>query len=618
MLKDSSGNGHDGKIVGAKWVRVDEELGVVEDDPDRRAAEWVLGIGGEVIVKTDQDFGWQQVNDVSNLPEGNLRLVSINLLNNANVSDADLAIVRTVPTLHGLRLQGTRITDVGIEHLGVFHDLVGLSLNGTQISDGALTVLSKLPQLESLYLSRTSISNSAIAVLRDFPKLMTIDLYHTKVTEVGIAEISRLSKLVALRIGPDVTPLSLKSLRTLPGLRMFALCSTRMTGPIMEQLKEMGELEVLFLQDTGITDAGLSGLRAAIPQTQIQIGEDLGREFSREEGNLRKRIEEENQATGAVTGTTPPPAIAPFDADQAKKHQQVWADYLDVPVERDFDLGDGVKLTMVLIPPGEFMMGSTVEEQKRFLKEAEAAKDKRSIEKIPSEGPQHRVRITKPFFLGHNEVTRGQFRQFVKGTQYKTDAERDGKGGMGRVNDEPVQDPRFIWSADVGFAQTDDDPVVNVSWNDATAFCQWLSTKQNTVKIVLPSEAQWEYACRAGTMTFWHCGDGETSLQKSAWFSSNRGWKTHPVGQLQGNAWGLYDMHGNVWEWCDDRYGFDYYSKSSADDPAGPSTGSLRVHRGGCWYSSARGCRSADRDGSVPSRRDGLLGFRVAADLPSK
>ena len=188
-----------------------------------------------------------------------------------------------------------------------------------------------------------------------------------------------------------------------------------------------------------------------------------------------------------------------------------------MPVERDVDLGGGVKLTMVLIPPGEFMMGSTAEEQARFLEEAKAAGDQWAIERIPSEGPQHRVRITRPFRLSRHEVTRGQFRQFVEETGYKTEAERDGKGGYGFVDGKWVQDPRFVWSADPGFPQTDDHPVVNVSWNDATAFCQWLSKKQG-VEYALPTEAQWEYACRAGTTTFWHCGDSDTTLQEYAWF----------------------------------------------------------------------------------------------------
>ena len=347
-------------------------------------------------------------------------------------------------------------------------------------------------------------------------------------------------------------------------------------------------------------------------------GKIVGAKWIKADGSpITRRTAEPTPSSKQPTGKEPPPlSIAPFGAAQAKKHQQAWADYLGVPVERDIDLGGGVKLTMVLIPPGEFMMGSTEEEQKRFLEEAKADDDEWGIERIPTEGPQHRVRITKPFYLGRYEVTRGQFRQFVKETQFRTDAEQDRQGGRRLVDGKWVQDPRFIWSADPGFAQTDDHPVVNVSWNDAMAFCQWLSNKQDGVK--LPSEAQWEYACRAGTSTYWHCGDDRALLRQCAWLVDNSGGKAHPVGQLKWNPWGLYDMHGNAFEWCADRFEPDYYSQSPTDDPIGPSTDSYRVYRGGCWFNPARFCRSAYRNRFVRSYRITNLGFRVAAVLSGK
>ena len=311
-------------------------------------------------------------------------------------------------------------------------------------------------------------------------------------------------------------------------------------------------------------------------------------------------------------------AIAPFDANQAKKHQQAWADYLGVPVERDIDYGGAsgtMKLTLVLIPPGECLIGSSEEDQKRSLEEARAAGFNWLVEKIRDEGPQHRVRISKPFWLGRHEVTRGQFRQFVKETKYKTDAERNGRGGRSSLGAKWVQDPRFIWSSP-GFAQTDNDPVVNVSWNDSMAFCQWLSQKQSSVKIVLPSEAQWEYACRAGTASFWHCGNSDELLQEYAWIFDNSGRKTHPVGLLRSNAWGLYDMHGNAHEWCMDWC--RQYSSGSATDPVGSPAGSpraVRAFRSGCSDSPAWACRSSDRGKNKPSYQYDFLGFRVAAVL---
>jgi len=310
----------------------------------------------------------------------------------------------------------------------------------------------------------------------------------------------------------------------------------------------------------------------------------------------------------------PQPAIAPFDAAAAKKHQQAWAEYLGQPAEQDIDLAGGARMRFVLIPPGEFLMGSTEEEQARFLEEAKAADDKWTVDRIPSEQPQHRVRITKPYRLSGHEVTLGQFRQFVEETGYKTEAERDGTGGYGSVDGNLVQDLRFVWNADLGFPQTDDHPVVNVSWNDAMAFCQWLSKRQG-IAYDLPTEAQWEYACRAGTTTSWHCGDSDTTLQEYAWFETNSGLKTHPVRQLKPNAWGLYDVHGNAWEWCADWHGADYYAQALPSDPSGPGTGAYRVFRGGSWHGHAGGCRSAFRYDRSPDHRNHNLGFRVISVL---
>lgn len=152
--------------------------------------------------------------------------------------------------------------------------------------------------------------------------------------------------------------------------------------------------------------------------------------------------------------------------------------------------------------------------------------------------------------------------------------------------------------------------MVNVSWNDATAFCQWLSKKQG-VKYDLPTEAQWEYACRAGTASFWYCGDSDTTLQEYTWFTANSVDETHPAGQLKPNAWGLYDMHGNAWEWCADWLATEYYAQSPPSDPSGPPTGSLRVLRGGYWGHHAGRCRSAFRTQHSPDYRGHRLGFRL-------
>jgi formylglycine-generating enzyme len=279
-----------------------------------------------------------------------------------------------------------------------------------------------------------------------------------------------------------------------------------------------------------------------------------------------------------------------------------------------------------LIPAGEFMMGSGVSAAalaKQFEKEESDYAD---------EHPQHRVRITQPFYLGQHEVTVGQFRRFVADSSYKTEAESDGKGGYGfdLTTGKYEQDPKYTWK-NPGFAQRDDHPVVNVSWNDAVAFCSWLSREEGE-EYRLPTEAEWEFACRGGTTTMYQHGDNpeglafvgniadgtfsakldENNLKLTGAISAKDGYAaTAPVGDFRANPFGLHDMHGNVYEWCSDWYGDDYYKNSPASDPGGPSTGSYRVSRGGSWFHNARYCRSANRNRFTPGLRFNDLGFRV-------
>ncbi len=158
-------------------------------------------------------------------------------------------------------------------------------------------------------------------------------------------------------------------------------------------------------------------------------------------------------------------------------------------------------------------------------------------------------------------------------------------------------------------------PVEKVSWEDAQEFCRRLSelpTEQEAGHVYrLPTEAEWEFACRAGSKTKWSFGDSESSLGDYAWYGSNSGKKTHPVGQKKPNARGLYDMHGNLWEWCFDWYG--NYVTTPVDDPTGTAAGSGRVYRGGSWSGSAGHCRSAYRSGFAPGYRSVDLGFRLAS-----
>jgi len=263
----------------------------------------------------------------------------------------------------------------------------------------------------------------------------------------------------------------------------------------------------------------------------------------------------------------PPLAVAPFDGPAAELHQQTWAKHLKVDVEIKNSLG----MKLRLIPAGEFQMGSSESEEERI-----------------SDEQQHTVRITKAFYLGKYEVTQGEWKAVMGSEPWK--GQQFGKEGA-------------------------EFPATSVSWEAAADFCQKLSKKEGK-EYRLPTEAEWEYACRGGKATRFHFGDDETVFGGYAWYDKNaldiNEQYAHPVGQKKKNPFGLYDMHGNVWEWSSDWYAEKYYASSPTNDPQGSETGSIRVHRGGSWGSWPVYCRSALRNGDSPSAKFGSLGFRLA------
>ena len=161
---------------------------------------------------------------------------------------------------------------------------------------------------------------------------------------------------------------------------------------------------------------------------------------------------------------------------------------------------------------------------------------------------------------------------------------------------------------------TDESPAAVITWNDAMAYCQWLSDVEKAT-YRLPTEAQWEYACRAGTTTQYSFGDDHQELAQFGWFKNNSELRSHAVGQKRPNAFGLYDLHGNLWEWCHDFYDEKWYEKSPTNDPTGPTFGLQHVMRGGYWPSSASTCRSAHRGRTIPANRSNHFGFRVVLSL---
>jgi formylglycine-generating enzyme required for sulfatase activity len=258
-----------------------------------------------------------------------------------------------------------------------------------------------------------------------------------------------------------------------------------------------------------------------------------------------------DNAPGPASQAQPAPAVNPLPSNP----------------QQGTVLENSIGMKLVWIPPGEFEMGSDHDDL--------------------DEKPVHHVRIPKAFYMSVTEVTQGQYKAVMDSSP---------------------------WSGQTYVQESSENPAVYVSWDDAVEFCTRLSEKEGRT-YRLPTEAEWEYACRADTRTAYSFGDSESMLGDYAWFDGNA-WNVnqryaHRVAQKKPNVWGLYDMHGNIWEWCSDWYDEDYYSKSPASDPQGPSSGESRVLRGGSWFSYPWFCHSADRLRRSPDGRYYDLGFRV-------
>ncbi len=236
-----------------------------------------------------------------------------------------------------------------------------------------------------------------------------------------------------------------------------------------------------------------------------------------------------------------------------KNEQGVW--------EAEFDLG----IKMVFVEGGEFLMGSPSDENGRD----------------EDEGPVHRVWVDS-IWIGKYEVTQSLWKEIM------------------------VNNPSYN--------KGDNLPVENVSWNDVQEFIRKLNNKTG-LKFRLPTEAEWEYAARGGNKSRGYKYSGSNNIYEAGWYWNNSGRETHSVGLKNPNELGIYDMSGNVWEWCNDWYSRNYYSKSPYKNPNGPSSGSNRVPRGGSWSYSVGGLRCADRGFVNPSTRNSSLGFRLVLDL---
>jgi formylglycine-generating enzyme required for sulfatase activity/serine/threonine protein kinase/Leucine-rich repeat (LRR) protein len=465
---------------------------------------------------------------------------------------------------------------------------------------GSATDISPVRALAGLKKLRCAASNNRRGKFSDLSPLHGMPLVGLNCASTEVKDLSALAGMPLTELDCRWTPLAdLSPLKGMP-LRMLICGSTKVS--------DLTPLAAMSLEDANLADTEVADL-SPLHQCQGLLKLSITKSKVTPAGvaALQKalskcKIEWDDPAKATIpppaarVGPQPPFAKAPFDAAQAKAHQEAWAKHLGTQVE----ITNGIGAKMILIPPGEFLMGSTDEQMETALKAAEEIKtDQGTKDQIQkAERPQHRVAITKPFLMGATEITMGQFKKFGV-TGYQTEAE---KAAEPNTHLKP------------GYAATDDLPVTFVTWNDAVAYCKWLS-EQEKATYRLPTEAEWEYACRAGTMTQYSFGEDRALLNQYGWYDKIANGKIHPVGTKLPNGFGLFDMHGNSYEWCGDYFDEKWYSASSPNDPTGPAAGSNRVVRGGDWHYNASFCRSAFRFSQPPAARYHNTGLRIVRVL---
>jgi formylglycine-generating enzyme required for sulfatase activity/serine/threonine protein kinase len=353
--------------------------------------------------------------------------------------------------------------------------------------------------------------------------------------------------------------------------------------------------------------AGMAVAEGGATVTGDFTGTQITAIFEQQSDRSRSKITLERLPPGVGRPTF---AAVPFNVDAARAHQEVWAQHLSLPVLKTNVIG----MKLRLIPPGVFTMGASSQDIEESV-QANIPPNMNDAETLKSEAPRHSVLLSNPYYIGIYEVTQGQYESITgqKPSRFAVDGNTTPEKTTGE--------------------DTSQTPVEMVSWIDAVVFCNKLSEKENLLPAYqilgaevtqlpragyrLPTEAEWEFACRAGTNTRYWTGDKNADLEHAAWLIANSGSKTHSVGLLKANPFGLYDTHGNVREWVQDWWAADYYqqlSQGAAADPQGAKTGTLKVSRGGQWNSGAADSRSANRHASNPTARDPIFGFRVVLE----
>lgn len=554
----------------------------------RKAAEIFLAQNKLLNILPENGFV-RFVGKREDLPESDFRLVALmpGTLGSGNaITRKGWELIQRTQVKE-MTLSPDPLNEEDIADLAKCQELITLSFYATPLTASNLSALSSLKQLGFLSFGRTGIDRAGLKALKNFPVLHTLHLLEPAIGNEDLELLAGLP-ITTLRIGnPAFTDRALDILDRGPKLNLLNI-----------------------YEDTQISQMRLQKFAADHPQCVIQYGPDEKPKYL-------------NRRAGNPAADAPAAAVVPFNADQAKDHQEAWAKHLGVPVEYTNSIG----MKFRLIPPGEFMRGSTPEEIQSAIKftdnfpNVSGAEKEEWIAQLRGGGPQHKVILTRPFYLGVHEVTQGQYKKIMA-----TNPSWFTKTG-----------PQPQFAEKVAGMDTPGHPVEYVSWNDGAEFCAKLSNEEklkpfyfrayDTVTPLdgtgyrFPSEAEWEFACRAGTTTKSWAGDREEDFQRVDWFDLNSGGRTHAVGELKSNPWGLFDMQGNVCEWVEDAWHATYYEQFAnkpAIDPSGwPFSTAKRVYRSLSFQSPVYYWRLMDRAYQVPFYKNPDSGFRAALSVES-
>jgi formylglycine-generating enzyme required for sulfatase activity/predicted Ser/Thr protein kinase len=550
-------------------------------DPNRRAAEWALTNRAVLRLVGDPN----EVKLLSRLPKTPFKVEEIRFpFGSGDIADGDLLNLRGLANLQVLELPDTAVTNAGLVHVKELRNLRYLSLWSTQVTDDGLAAiadlrnlkqltlsggitdaglkhLNKLTQLEELHLGLAKgITGSGFTALRDLTNLRRIACDLTDVGDIGLSHLAGLVQLDDLNFGSaPVTDAGLEHLKGLKNLRNLNLSGTRVTDTGVKELIGLKKLENLDLSQTSVTASVVGEVKAALPKC-----------------NIPWSAKATNYNIGEVVDSSPSPpspssggAPQPVAVKTVPKASQGVGETHKAGDER---IDNALNLTLIWCPPGSFRMGSPVSEFGRGDDEN-----------------QVNVELTEGFWLGKYEVTQREFER-VTGTTPWIGNNRAGANL----------------------------PATFVSHSDAVEFCRKLTERERTAGrlgtqevYTLPTEAQWEYACRAGTTTAYSFGNSDARLGVYAWFYDNAFKEKDyapAVGLKKPNGWGLFDMHGNVLEWCRDAY--------AKQLPGGLNPevidGNVHVLRGGCWSWGEGECRSACRCPESRNVWGKYTGFRIS------